>query len=53
MSILWIVLALPALAVWLGWLARVVREDGLGHREPPRSHLGDEGGTPVTHVFSR
>ena len=53
MDILWLILALLAVAAVLGRLARAVRDDGLGPREPPRSHLHDDDGTPVMHVFSR
>lgn len=49
MDIFWLILTLLALSAWLGWLAHVVREDGLGHREPPRSHPDD---TPLTRVRS-
>lgn len=41
MDIVWIILGLLALTTWIAWLVRVVREDGLGHREPPRSHHED------------
>ncbi|ADG74119.1 hypothetical protein Cfla_1217 [Cellulomonas flavigena DSM 20109] len=50
MDIFWLILTLLALSAWLGRLAHVVREDGLGHREPPRSHPDD---TPSTRVRSR
>ncbi|UZN04602.1 hypothetical protein [Cellulomonas sp. S1-8] len=51
MDIFWLVVTLLAVASWLGWLTRVVRDDGLGHRSPPPSHHDDA--APVTHVFSR
>lgn len=50
MDILWLILSLLTVATSLGWLARVVHDDGLGDREPPRSHPSD---APGTHVFSR
>jgi hypothetical protein len=53
MDIFWLILTLLATAAVLGGLARAVRDDGLGHREPPRSHPHDNDGTPVMHVFSR
>lgn len=37
MDITWSIIALLALAGWIALLARVVRDDGLGDREPPRS----------------
>ncbi|MCC2315150.1 hypothetical protein [Cellulomonas xiejunii] len=53
MDILWLILTLLAVAAVLGGLTRAVRDDGLGHREPPRSHPQDGDSTPVMHVFSR
>ncbi|WP_177199704.1 hypothetical protein [Cellulomonas sp. KH9] len=52
MDMLWISLTLLTAAGWITWLVRVVRDDGLGHREPPRSHP-HEAEVPATHVFSR
>ena len=49
MDILWLLLTLVALSAGLGGLAHVVRADGLGHREPPRSHPDD---IPLTRVRS-
>ena len=45
------VISLLVLAAWLAALVHAVRGDGLGDREPPRSHPEDT--TPVTRVFSR
>ncbi len=59
MTIVWIALTLLLLAAWLGWLTALVRGDGLGHREPPRSHhawddpVPREQTPPHTHVAAR
>lgn len=53
MDIIWLVIALLAVAAVLGALTRTVHGDGLGHREPPRSHLHEADRTPTTQVFSR
>ncbi|MBD7917663.1 hypothetical protein H9657_05125 [Cellulomonas sp. Sa3CUA2] len=53
MDILWLLLATLSVAALLGGLARAVRDDGLGDREPPPSHLDDAHRTPLTQVFSR
>ena len=52
MDILWLVLALLAATLWVAWLTRVVRQDGLGDREPPRSHPHEDQ-PPATQVFLR
>ncbi|MCC2334746.1 hypothetical protein [Cellulomonas wangsupingiae] len=51
MDIVWMVIALLVLAAWLAALVHAVRGDGLGDREPPRSHPEDS--VPGTRVFTR
>ncbi len=52
MDLLWLVLTLLLAALWVAWLVRVVRRDGLGHREPPPSHP-HETQPALTQVLAR
>ncbi|MBO0900969.1 hypothetical protein J1G42_12400 [Cellulomonas sp. zg-ZUI222] len=52
MDILWIVVIALTAAAWVAWLVHVVRHDGLGDHEPPRSHP-HEVHQPVTQIFLR
>ena len=52
MDFSWLVLTLLTATLWIGWLVRVVRRDGLGDREPPQSHPHED--RPAdTQVFFR
>ena len=56
MNLVLLLMALVAFAAWIAWLVVLVRRDGLGDREPPRSHPAwDDAGTPAphTHVGAR
>ncbi|GIG40151.1 hypothetical protein [Cellulomonas phragmiteti] len=46
MDLVWIIALLAALPASLVALVRTVRTDGLGHREPPRSHPSEPGTRP-------
>lgn len=51
MDIVWMVITLLVLAAWLAALVHAVRGDGLGDREPPRSHPEDS--APAARSSSR
>lgn len=38
MNLVLLLVSLAAFTAWATWLVALVRRDGLGHREPPRSH---------------
>ena len=53
MDLFWLVASLLALAALLGLLVRVVQDDGLGHRAPPRSHPEDAAHAPTADLAPR